>query len=391
MKSLPNGAIYRRAMGAGLFLFLFICSSCQPQAPMSPAANSTVAESAFGTLPDGREATLYTLENPNGMVVKITNYGGIITSIIVPDKEGNMGDVALGYNSVEEYAAGNPFFGCITGRYANRIAKGQFTINGETYTLATNNGENHLHGGLEGFDKKLWAAESFKNDDGVGVVMRYTSPDGEEGYPGTLDVAVTYTLTPANAIQIDYEATTDKPTVVNLTNHSYFNLKDGGASTILDHKLRIIADQFVPTDQGNIPLGPLADVENTPFDFRTSTAIGDRIEAEHTQIEYGYGYDHNYVINGGGSELTLAAEVHEESTGRFMEVFTTEPGVQLYTGNHLNGNFVGKGEVAYARRTGFCLETQKYPDTPNQPDYPSAQLNPGETYMSTTVYRFSTR
>ncbi|MFK7847924.1 MAG: aldose epimerase family protein [Rhodothermales bacterium] len=358
---------------------------------MSPTSNSTISEMPFGNLPDGREATLFTLTNATGMVVKITNYGGAITSIVVPDKNGVMGEVVLGYDSVEEYVAGNPFFGVIAGRYANRIAKGSFSIGDETYTLAVNNGENHLHGGTEGFDKKLWAAESFQNESGVGVVLSYVSPDGEEGYPGTLTSKVTYTLTPANAIQIDYEATTDKSTVVNLTNHSYFNLKDGGASSMLDHKMRIVADQYIPTDAGNIPLGPLADVEGTPFDFRTSTALGARIEGDHEQLAYGFGYDHTYVINGEEGALNLAAEVFEESTGRFMEVLTNEPGVQLYTGNHLNGNFVGRGTITYASRSGFCLETQRYPDTPNQPDYPSAQLNPGETYETTTIYRFSTR
>ena len=375
---------------AFIAVFLLI-SSCQNTETMPPESSGTVTTTSFGQLEDGREATLYTLENENGMIVKITNYGGAITAIEVPDKNGVLGDVALGYDSVEEYEAGNPFFGVITGRYANRIAKGKFSIDGEEYTLATNNGENHLHGGLEGFDKKLWDAESFEGADGVGVVMSYVSPDGEEGYPGTLTSKVTYTLTPANGIQIDYEATTDKATVVNLTNHTYFNLKDGGASSILDHKMRIIADQYVPTDAGNIPLGPLEDVEGTPFDFRTPTAIGERIEQDDIQLEYGFGYDHNYVLNDQDSGLRLAAEVHDEESGRFMEVLTTEPGVQFYTGNHLNDAFTGRGDVTYASRSGFCLETQRYPDTPNQSDYPSARLDPGETYVTTTVYRFSTR
>ena len=386
MKRYGSG-LYHAALIAVFFLF----TSCQSSETMPAESNGSVTATSFGQLPDGREAMLYTLENKSGMVVKITNYGGAITAIEVPDKNGTAGDVVLGYDSVEEYVAGNPFFGVITGRYANRIAKGQFSIDGETYTLATNNGENHLHGGIEGFDKKLWDTETFENENGVGVVMRYTSPDGEEGYPGTLASTVTYTLTPANGIQIDYEATTDKATVVNLTNHSYFNLKDGGASSILDHKMRIIADQYVPTDAGNIPLGPLEDVEGTPFDFRTATAIGERIEQEDTQLEYGFGYDHNYVLKDQGSGLRLVAEVHDEASGRFMEVLTTEPGVQFYTGNHLNDNFTGRGDVTYASRSGFCLETQRYPDTPNQPDYPTARLNPGETYTSTTVYRFSTR
>ncbi len=375
-----------------LITAILVSSSCQsPESMPTSTSQGSVSEASFGQLPDGREATLYTLTNANGMIVKITNYAAIITSVLVDDKDGEMGDVVLGYDNLQSYVERNPFFGAVAGRYANRIAKGQFTLNGETYTLATNNGENHLHGGEEGFDKKLWDAESFENENGVGVKMTYVSPDGEEGYPGTLTSHVTYTLTPANAIQMDYEATTDKPTVINLTNHSYFNLKDAGASKILDHEMRIVADKYIPTDAGNIPLGPLEDVEGTPFDFRTPTALGDRIEADDVQIERGYGYDHTYVINGGGNTLTLAAEVYEPTTGRFMEVLTTEPGVQLYTGNHLSENFVGKGGQTYQRRAGFCLETQRYPDTPNQPDYPSATLNPGETYTSTTVYRFSTR
>ncbi len=384
---------FRRSMYSTLLVAaLLVFSGCQNSDTMPAAPSGTITSASFGQLEDGRDATLFTLTNSAGMVVKITNYGATITSIVVPDKNGVMGDVALGYDSLEEYLAGSPFFGCIAGRYANRIAKGQFVLDGETYTLAVNNGVNHLHGGRQGFDKKLWEAESFENENGVGVLMRYVSPDGEEGYPGTLNSSVSYTLTEANAIQIDYEATTDKPTVLNLTNHSYFNLKDGGASSILDHKLRIVADKYIPTDAGNIPLGPLAEVDGTPFDFRTATAIGDRIEDEDTQLEYGSGYDHTYVINEAGTgELKLAAEVLDETSGRFMEVLTTEPGVQLYTGNHLNGNFVGRGDVTYASRSGFCLETQRYPDTPNQPDYPTARLDPGETYNTTTIYRFSTR
>ena len=344
----------------------------------------------FGTLPDGREVTIYTLTNSSGMEVRITNYGGIITSIQVPDRDGNMGEVTLGYDSLDKYLAGSPFFGCITGRYANRIAKGQFTLNGETYSLVTNNGPNHLHGGTEGFDKKLWDAEPFSEEGKSGVVMTYTSPDGEEGYPGTLAVTVTYTLGDDNGLQIDYEATTDKATVLNLTNHTYFNLKDGGASSALDHELRIMADRYIPTDETNIPLGPLASVEGTPFDFRTATPIGDRIENENEQLTFGYGYDHTYVFNKEGDALQLGAEVYEPTTGRVMEVLTTEPGVQLYTGNHLNGTHEGRG-VAFERRSAFCLETQHFPDSPNQPDYPSTVLNPGETFNSTTIYRFSTR
>jgi aldose 1-epimerase len=248
-----------------------------------------------------------------------------------------------------------------------------------------------LHGGTVGFDKKLWEAESFENEDGVGVRMSYVSPDMEEGYPGTLSSTVTYTLTDENGLQIDYEARTDKATVVNLTNHSYFNLKDGGASSILDHEMMIDADQFIPTDDGNIPLGPFMEVAGTPFDFREAETIGARVEADDEQIRFGSGYDHSYVINRESGGLALAVEVYEPTTGRVMDVLTTEPGVQFYTGNHLGGNFTGKGGVTYASRSGFCLETQHYPDSPNQPDYPSAVLRPGQTYRSTTVYRFSVR
>ena len=376
-----------------LTLIALVLMGCQTEGEEATTETSflNMATGApFGTMPDGREATLYTLTNSSGMEVRITNYGGTITSIMTPDRDGNMGEVTLGYDSLEKYLAGSPYFGCITGRFANRIAKGQFAVGGESYTVATNNGPNHLHGGLEGFDKKLWDAEAFSAEGSSGVVMTYTSPDGEEGYPGTLAVKVTYTLGDDNGLQIDYEATTDKATVLNLTNHAYFNLKDGGASSALDHELRIMADRYIPTDETNIPLGPLASVEGTPFDFRTATAIGARIEEENEQLTHGFGYDHTYVFNKEGDALQLGVEVYEPTTGRVMEVLTTEPGVQLYTGNHLNGTHEGRG-IAYERRSAFCLETQHFPDSPNQPDYPSTTLNPGETFTSTTVYRFSAR
>ena len=381
----------RAAILPAMLLLFAACQTPEPMPEPSNVSTSRVTESAFGQMPDGRAVSLYTLTNAAGMQVKITNYGGIVTSVMVPDRAGNMGDVVLGFDNLEAYLAGNPFFGCITGRYANRIAKGQFTLNGETYELATNNGENHLHGGMVGFDKKLWDAEPVENESGVGVTMTYVSPDGEEGYPGTLTTRVTYTLTDDNGLRIDYEATTDKPTIVNLTNHSYFNLKDGGASSILEHEITIHADRFTPTDEGNIPSGELRDVTDTPFDFRTATAIGARIDADDEQITNGYGYDHNYVINREDDGLATAAEVYDATTGRLLEVLTTEPGVQFYTGNHLNGSYNGKNEASYERRSGFCLETQHYPDSPNQPDFPSPVLNPGETYQTTTIYRFSVR
>lgn len=380
-------------------LALLLSAGCQDQSDQSapnddPSNLETVnmaLEEPFGEMPDGRPVSLFTLENASGMTVKITNYGGIITSIRVPDREGTPGEVALGYDSLSTYLEGSPYFGCITGRYANRIAKGQFTLNGETFTLATNNGPNHLHGGLEGFDKKRWEADSFSEEGSPGVRLTYVSPDGEEGYPGTLSVTVSYTLLDDNSLRIDYEATTDAPTILNLTNHTYFNLKDGGESSAMDHELRLPADRFIPTDETNIPLGELRSVEGTVFDFRTPTPIGSRIEAEDEQIENGYGYDHTYVINRDGDGLQLAAEVYDPTSGRFMEVLTDQPGVQLYTGNHLDGTYVGRGEVAYAKRSALCLETQHFPDSPNRPDYPSTVLTPGDTFRSTTIYRFSVR
>ena len=383
-------------MKASLVLCLvlaWLLAGCQvqPESPMS-TTYTMPHEAPFGILENGQDVVLYTLRNSAGMQVQITNYGGTITSIKVPDRNGELGEVTLGYGTLEAYLEGSPYFGCITGRYANRIANGQFTLDGETYTLATNNGPNHLHGGIEGFDKKRWDAEPFSDETGTGVIMLYASRDGEEGYPGLLATSVKYTLTEDNELKIEYQAETDKPTVVNLTNHAYFNLKDGGATSALDHELRIMAERYIPTDDTNIPLGELSSVEGTPFDFRTATTIGARIDDEDTQLTYGYGYDHTYVLDKDEEHaLTLAAEVYEPTTGRVMEVLTTEPGVQLYTGNHLDGSFVGHDSTAYARRSAFCLETQHFPDSPNQPDFPSTVLNPGERYATTTIYRFSTR
>lgn len=384
--------ICRTACTTLLFAALILFSSCKNPEPMPAAATSRgVSEAPFGQMPDGEAVELFTLKNANGMTVEIASYGATITSIQVPDRDGNMGEVTLGFDNLESYLGGHPFFGVVAGRYANRIANGQFRLNGQVYDLAKNNGPNHLHGGLAGFDKKLWDATSFDNADGIGVALTYVSPDGEEGYPGTLTSKVTYTLTDDNTIQIDYEARTDAPTVINLTNHAYFNLKDAGASTILGHEIEINADQYIPTDDTNIPLGPLADVAGTPFDLRAPVAIGAGINKEDEQIKFGFGYDHTFVINRESGGLVLAAEVYEPTTGRMMEVLTTEPGVQFYTGNHLDGSLTGKDGVTFQRRTGFCLETQHYPDSPNQPDYPSTVLRPGQTYRSTTAYRFSVR
>lgn len=348
-----------------------------------------ITEADFGSI-DGTPVSIYTLTNANGIEAKITNYGGIVVSLVAPDKEGNLADVCLGFDDVDGYAGEtNPYFGCITGRYANRIAKGKFTLDGQEYTLATNNGENHLHGGVEGFNKKVWDAEI----DGDSLVLTYVSPDGEEGYPGTLTSKVTYTLKDDNGLQIDYEATTDKPTVLNLTNHAYFNLAGHGEGTILDHEMQINADRLVPTDAGGIPLEELMAVEGTPFDFRTPTAIGARVNEENEQLKNGIGYDHNYVIKDSrDGKLQHVATVHDPKSGRVLEVHTDEPGLQLYIGNYLpEEGQAGKDGKTYVYRGAFCLEAQTFPDSPNRPDFPSPVLRPGETYTQTTIYKLTTK
>jgi aldose 1-epimerase len=350
----------------------------------------SVTKEVFGLTPDGKNLVeTYTLTNAQGMEVRAITLGGIITSIRVPDRDGNLGDVALGFDAIDGYIKNPPFFGAIIGRYANRIGKGQFTLDGKTYKLATNNGPNHLHGGIVGFDKVVWKAESFEKDDRVGVVFTHTSPDGDEGYPGTLSLRVTYTLTAENALEVDYEATTDKATPINLTQHTYFNLAGDGSRDVLDHVLTVNASRFTPVDGTLIPTGELASVEGTPFDFRKPTAIGARIGASDTQIRYGNGYDHNYVLDRNGDGVVLAARVEEPTTGRVLEVSTTEPGMQLYTGNFLDGSITGKSGHVYKQRMGFCLETQHFPDSPNKPAFPNTILKPGETYRSKTVFGFS--
>ena len=348
-------------------------------------------KATFGTTPNGEAVDIYTLTNPQGMEVRAITLGGIITSIRVPDKNGKFDDVALGFDSLDGYIKNPPFLGAIIGRYGNRIGKGRFTLDGKTYTLAINNKPNHLHGGIKGFDKAVWKAESFKKDDAVGVAFTHTSPDGDEGYPGALSMRVTYTLTAGNAIEVDYEATTDKATPVNMTQHTYFNLAGDGSRDVLDHVMTIYASRYTPVDSTLIPTGELAPVEGTPFDFRMPMAIGARIGANDSQIKYGNGYDHNFVVDRTGDGLVPAAHVVEPTTGRVLDVSTTEPGMQFYTGNFLDGSVTGKSGHVYKQRMGFCLETQHFPDSPNKPSFPNTILRPGETYRSKTVFTFSVR
>ena len=360
------------------------CGSPPPAEPAATPPMPNMTRAPFGKTADGQAVEAFTLKNANGVEVTAITFGGIITSLKVPDRNGAIGDVVLGFDTIDGYLKGHPYFGAIIGRYGNRIAKGRFAIDKIDYTLATNNGPNHLHGGVRGFDKHLWQAEALSDNS-----LRFSrvSPDGEEGYPGNLQIQVIYSLTNYNELIVDYNATTDQPTHVNLTQHSYFNLAGGGAD-ILGHQLMIDADRYTPVNGELIPTGELAPVAGTPFDFRKPTAIGARINASHPQINNGQGYDHNWVLNRHGRTLQLAARVTEPSSGRTMEVATTEPGMQFYAGNFLDGTLTGKGGSKYGRRSGFCLETQHYPDTPNQPDFPSTLLRPGSTYSSRTVFKF---
>ena len=341
----------------------------------------------FGKLPSGETVELYTLKNAKGVEADISTYGGVIVSLKVPDRSGALGDIVLGFDDLKGYLTPPPYFGALIGRYGNRIGHAQFTLDGVTYKLFKNDGDNSLHGGKRGFDKVLWKA---KPGDGQSLELTYLSKDGEEGYPGNLSVTVVYTLTDNNELKIDYSATTDKDTVLNLTNHSYFNLAGQGEGDILNHQIMINADKFTPVDKGLIPTGELRDVANTPLDFRQAHAIGERIGSDYEQIVLGGGYDHNFVLNRSGDGLSLAARVTEPKSGRVMEVLTTQPAIQFYTGNFLDGTLKGKGGKVYARRSALCLETQHYPDSPNHPDFPTTELKPGEQYHTTTVYRFST-
>tara|TARA_R110000751_G_scaffold226549_1_gene328467 strand:- start:764 stop:1945 length:1182 start_codon:yes stop_codon:yes gene_type:complete len=353
---------------------------------------ATITKSDFGMTSDSIAVEKYSLVNANGMEVNIITYGGIITSLKVPSQDSIFKDVVLGHDSLDEYTSGNPpFFGAVIGRYGNRIAKGQFSIDGEEYQLPTNDGPNSLHGG-KGFDKVVWAAEEFEDGENVGVKLTYTSPDGDQGYPGNLETMVTYTLLAENTLKVDYEASTDKPTVVNLTQHTYFNLSGDFDNTILDTEVMLNADQFLPVNETLIPTGELRSVEGTPFDFREEKPIGAEIDAENDQLKKGQGYDHCWILNDENGAMHLAATAYDPSSGRFLEVMTTEPAIQFYTGNFLDGTLTQKGgEGTYALRSGFCLETQHYPDSPNQPEFPSTLLKPGETYRTTTSFKFSVR
>jgi len=353
------------------------------------ALRDTMKHSPFGQLPDGRTVEKFTLTNAHGIEVQVITYGGIITSIRTPDRAGRLDDVVLGFDSLAGYLKNVPYFGAIVGRYANRIRNAQFTLDGTTYHLAKNIGENTLHGGVRGFDKVLWTAEPFQTDSGAGVTLQYTSRDGEEGYPGTLVTRVTYTLTPRDELVVDYEATTDKATPLNLSQHTYWNLHGTTGGTILDHVLTLDASAFTPVDSAVIPTGEIAPVAGTPLDFRTATRIGDRIGQDNEQLRFGRGYDHNWVLDRPrGSGLVHAARVLEPASGRTLDVSTTEPGVQFYAGNFLDGTIKGKGGRVYAHRTGLCLETQHFPDSPNHANFPSTILRPGATYRSRTVFTF---
>jgi len=370
-----------------------ICSAMVLVLDCKANAQARISKASFGKTADGQNVDIFTLTNKRGLEVKITNFGGIITSLKVPDRNGKFDDIVLGFDSLDGYLKGHPYFGALIGRYGNRIAKGRFTLNGHEYKLAVNNGENHLHGGLKGFDKVVWTAHSAKIRDGVALKLTYLSKDGEEGYPGNLRVIVVYRLTNQNELKISYSASTDKDTVINLTSHSYFNLAGQGSGDILNHELSINAARFTPTDAGSIPTGELKSVTGTPFDFTTSKLhkIGERINNDDEQLKFGNGYDHNFVLNGRMGKLRQAAVAYEAGSGRLMEVWTTEPGMQFYSGNFLDGTLTGKDGKVYQRRSGFCLETQHYPDSPNRPSFPTTVLRKGELYHSLTVHKFKTR
>lgn len=370
------------------------CNSKTEQKDMADTvkvqSNTKVSAAPFGVMPDGTAVSAFTLVNKNNMTMKVINYGGIIVSLTAPDKNGNFEDVVLGYDSLSGYLKDSPYFGALIGRYGNRIAKGKFSIDGKEYKLGQNNGPNNLHGGPKGFDTKFWSIEEVKADNGAAIRLSYQSKDMEEGYPGNLNATVIYHLTDNNELKISYEATTDQPTVVNLTQHTYFNLSGNAKTDILSHELYLNADKFVPVDKTLIPTGELKNVSETPFDFKTPTAIGSRIDKKDAQLVAGLGYDHCWVLNESDTSK-VAATLHDPSTGRVMSVSTSEPGIQFYSGNFLDGHITGKYNVVYAKRYGVCLETEHFPDSPNQKKFPSVILKPGETYRTQTIYAFSVK
>jgi len=370
----------KKGIRISILVVMVLClSGCKRE-----GTKMSINKEAFGTTTNGKKVDLYTLTNANGLEAKITNYGGIVTSLKVPDRNGNFADIVLGYDTLDEYIKKSPYFGAIVGRYGNRIAKGKFTLNGTEYTLAKNNGPNHLHGGIKGFDKVVWNAEPVQDEMGVSLKLTYLSKDGEEGYPGNLSCTVIYTLTNENELKISYEAETDKPTVINLTHHSYFDLAGYDSGDILGHELMLNADHFTPVDEQLIPTGQIKPVKETPMDFTKPTTIGSRM----AQVKGGY--DHNYVLNNSDGSLALAGSVYEPTGGRVMQVYTTEPGIQFYSGNFLDGSIKGKG-VIYNKHSGFCLETQHFPDSPNKPNFPSTVLRPGQKYTHLTIYKFSSK
>ena len=366
---------------------MFACQSATPPAPQP----SKLARAAWGTGGDGTPVELFTLRNTSGTEIRVATLGGIVTALRVADRDGVFDDVVLGHDVVTGYQPNPTYFGTLIGRYGNRIAAGTFTLDGTAYTLARNNGPNHLHGGIKGWDQAVWRAEPFERQGEVGLVLRHRSPDGDEGYPGAVDAQVTYTLNDRNELRVDYHATTDKPTVINLTQHSYFNLSGARASDVLGHELMLNAQAFTPVDETLIPTGEIAPVAGTPFDFTTPTPIGARIAQNDVQLQRGRGYDHNFVLTRTDDALSLAARVYEPLTGRTLEIRTTEPGIQFYSGNFLDGTIKGKGGRVYGQRAGFCLETQHFPDSPNQSTFPSTMLRPGEQYRSSTVFAFGAR
>jgi len=375
-----------------IVLFMLLVLSAIGCGPAGKESKMNITKTNWGTA-DGKGVYLWTLTNKNGLVAKISNYGGIMTELWLPDKNGQMADCALGYDNLADYIKATPYFGALIGRYGNRIGGGTFKLEGRTYTLAKNDGgKNHLHGGVKGFDKVVWEGKEIQNKNGVGLELTYLSKDLEEGYPGNLNAKVVYMLTNKNELTVEYWATTDKPTVVNLTQHNYYNLAGHNSGTILDHLMMINGDRFTPTDDGLIPTGEILPVAGTPMDFTKPTAIGARVNMDYQPLKFGRGYDHNWILkNKRAGAMSLAAKVVEPKSGRVMEIRTEEPAIQFYCGNFLDGTNIGKGGVKYQHRTGFCLETQHYPDSPNHSNFPSTELKPGQEYHTKTVHKFSTQ